>query len=245
MNYDQIDLTKIIFTYMNNFIKISYENPDKKLIIKSPQLKIGYNAKKFEIDNKINYTYTVKLQEHNNDFIEFINNCEDLIIDKINEYKKQRNNKIKYKYNSSIQEGINNELFLKIKLITDKNNNIITKINNINGKVETYETINNNYYINQYIELSNIFITGAGQIYTTWYAHQIVLNPIETVFSDKSLLYELNPNIKTPLAPVFDFVNENAGAVAAKINKPPIISKPTLQLNPSMLLDMKSKLKKA
>lgn len=257
MDYKTVDYSKLLYTtnYNKNFIKISYESVDNKLIIKTPKFKIGHSAKKFETSKRVNYAYSLNI-ENDTEFSKFIYDCEKQILNQINILKEKNElNILDFEYKSSLYKSYNNELFFKIKLLTDKNNEIITQINNINRKVETIDSINTNFYSNQYIELSCIYITMSGEIYSLWYAHQIVLSPIDKIYNLKSLIDELAENEpivptyrKMPLSvepPSLDIPPQAQIHSKPQAQKPPVPKMPVLKLDPNMLTAMRAKLKKS
>jgi hypothetical protein len=254
INYDKIKL--IMPNKMNTslYIKVYYDNTNTKFkfIIQTPKLKIGYSAKKFESFNSINnvsinYCYSLNM-EFAEDFIKFIDNCEAEIIKNINILKKNNPNNIFLKkdleFNSSLYNPSNSmDTYFKLKLITDKTNNIISTIHLINREITTYESIITNNYADQYIELDGISITSDGQIYLIWYAHQIVITPYEKIYTKKSLIDELNPPVSYKINKIIiDKDTENNKETNKETNKPNI--KPLLKIDQNMLLHMKAKLKK-
>ena len=268
MLYTDIDISKIKLTIkknlnknISNYINILYDE-NSKLIIKTPKLKIGYSAKKFESASKINYSYSLNITD-NIEFINFIEKIESHILKNI--YILKKNNLLNYKstmnFNSVLYNPVNSEdIYFNIKLLTDKTNNIITLINFINRDIGTYNNLLLDNLTDQYIEFSGITITNEGNIYSSWYAHQIVISKKEKVFIQKSLLDELICNNSNNNSNHYSNNNSNNDSnsnykqIEKNISSKPIVHNHNQNINTNknipfkidtnMLLQMKSKLKK-
>jgi len=268
MNFKDVEIDKIKLYITSNklnnslatYIKIGYDINKTKFIIQTPKLKVGYSAKKFESNGRYNYCYSLNLED-NDDFINFLLDCEKYIITKIDEMKQNEiiKNKNKMEFFSSLYNPQNSDdIYFKIKLLTDKNNDILTKIHLINRDVSTFESIISGNLLDQYIELDGISITNDGKIYLIWYAHQIVVSPYEKLFIKKLLIDELTQPISSAymssaymssayMSSAYNMssacmsnVNNN---IISKPKEQPIIKKPILKLDQDMLLNMKAKLK--
>ena len=260
MDYKDCDIKKIKFkktTKFNEntfFIGTYYETDTTKdkVIFKTPRLMIGFSCKKFDQYSKCSYSYALDLND-DDEFVKYIQSIDSLIID----YIKKIKSSLKLDeliYNSSLinnnepidDEGSENEsFFLKLKLITDKKNEVMTLIHFNNRKAANYNDLLSGMYSTQYIELSGITIRD-NNIYVNFLVHQVVIIPAEKVFLKKSLLDEVSPVVYNfnPIERLEPTYYKKPESSENKKNDPIIIARPMLTLDPSLLLSMKSKLKK-
>ena len=245
MNYTLFDITNVKYKKIIKYTNGYYINFTNAIIIQPPQMKIGMSCKKSEHGN--NYLYTVIISEELETFKAFIELLEDNIIHHIKTIKKSLLID-ELTFNSALYSPEDSELdYFKIKLIVNKTGQILTLINNNLREMVSFDQIKSDNHLDQYIELSGISITNAGQIYPIWTAHQIVITPILKLYTKKLLLDELYPkSIERSFHPREVTLDPIIKSHGTGISKPTVSTeavKNVLKLNPSMLMNMKANLK--
>lgn len=253
MNYQDLDLTMIKFKkpikFNNGYYIAIHDASAEGIIIQTPIMRICYGCNTRNpgvITNtfKKYYNYSVTATEEFTNFIEkFEENC-------ISHLKKIKHSIVlpsheaNFTFNSSINLLEDSDPIFKIKLITDKEGNILTLLNLNTGEEIDISYIKPDNNIIQYIECSGISISNDGQVYPIWTAHQLVVIPISKIYKKKLLLDVLN---KThPEHYSCSINNRNVShkeppKVVNIVSKP--APKPKIMLDSSMLQNMKSKLK--
>ena len=193
------------------------------------------------------------------DFAKFIEQFEEVCIQHLKQIKHtiilSSSPSTNFTFNSATSASDDVDPVFKIKLITDKDGNIMTLLNLHNGVPADISYLKIDNSVVQYIECSGISITNEGQVYPIWIAHQIVIIPFSKIYKKKLLLdvlHEMHPesyviipkeNIITPknIIPenrVRAIKDTNANATGNAISKGI-----KLTIDPNMLQKMRSKLK--
>lgn len=183
-------------------------------IIKTPRLKVKYGAKQWnsQTSSAASWNYCVGLYNYDIDpdikhFYEAIKEYDKQIITYWTSNKKTWNikhhTKIKAKYFTALRRRAPDEdPYFNLKLIVDKNGDVLTSINNMNREKLMPTDIGYGKHVDQYISPSCVLFNDTG-IYPFWQAHQIVVSHIERVFLESCLLDNLMPTMDTsiPLPP--------------------------------------------
>jgi len=124
----------------------------------------------------------------------------------------RQHSKIKAKYFTALRRRErDDDPYLCIKLIADKDGKVLTSINTKGRGSEprrdlSPEEISYGKYVDQYISPSFVLFNSSG-IHPFWQAHQVVISPIERIFLENCLLDVLDPQlvvvpVPPPLAPL-------------------------------------------
>lgn len=244
INFDNIIFRKPVAFESGWFSAVWYKNGrnSEKLIIRPPRLRILYGAKKFDTS----YCYCVSLSDYDisddvNDFLEFLKQCDTTTINYFRANRKEWNIDIggRMKYNPALsRKNKDQDFYLKIKLLQNKNQEVITTIFSSDRKRLAVEDIIYGKYADQYLEYCGISISEEGIIYPVWYAHQLVISPYERLFVDKLLLDDVSPMLHVAQAVPYVPPVPKVGSGPAQ-NLPKI----TAMISADMLQSMKSRLK--
>jgi hypothetical protein len=279
-NYAELDFNRIKFKkpvkYSNGYYIGITDIINEGIIIESPKLKICYscntralsgtNNRKTSSNNYYNYSVTVP-----EDFANFLSQFEDVCITHLKKIKhmlilNSTNSPPNFVFNSAVIPNEESDPIFKIKLITDKDGNIITMISMNNGTPGDIAYLKTDNSVVQYIECSGISITNEGQVYPIWIAHQIVIIPYSKIYKKKMLLdvlREKHPDLysctpaPTRIAGIGTGMSPGIGTGITYENPMRRIKQDTednkimnipprnafISLDPNMLQNMKSKLK--
>lgn len=237
MNKKVIELTpeniaKIILKRPKETARHTIDNPeyiseiwyldDERLyqpIVQTPRLKIKYGAKKWDASGSgsASWSYCVGLYNYDIDpeikrFYDSIKEYDKHIISYWTSNKKSWNlrqhSKIKAKYFTALRRRErDDDPYLCIKLIADKDGKVLTSINTKERGSEprrdlSPEEISYGNYVDQYISPSFVLFNSTG-IHPFWQAHQIVISPIERIFLENCLLDVLDPQLLVPETPTY------------------------------------------
>lgn len=228
--------------YNNGYYINIYDNSFENIIIQTPKLKICYScvpSKNSGIKNR-SYYYSVLL---NDELTTFIQEFEELSIIHLKKIKSSLGIS-KFTFNSCIHINETTEnAAMKIKLITDKDANILTLINMNTREVIDFSNIKTDYQSIQFIEFSGLSITNDGSVYPILVAHQIVIFPIYKIYKKKLLIDILALKDDNGITEV----RSDLGIPNRKSKQHPPQQqnngKTVFKLDPNMLQNMKAKLK--
>jgi len=179
-------------------------------IVQTPRLKVKYGARKWDggaAAVSAPWSYCVGLYNYDIDpeikrFYDSIKDYDKHVMSFWTSNKKSWNlrqhSKIKAKYFTALQRRErDDDPYLCIKLIADKDGKVLTSINTKERGTEPRRDlppteIDYGKYVDQYISPSFVLFNSTG-IHPYWQAHQVVMSPIERIFLENCLLDVLDP----------------------------------------------------
>jgi hypothetical protein len=161
------------------------------------------------------------------------------IIKQFNTKNKSWTLPVKKVYSSALMRKSNDhEFYLKLKLLQDKEDKILTTITNADRTPADADDILYGKYTDQYIALAFVFYNDTG-IQPIWQAHQIVISEYERIFLSQCLLDTITPPVITYIPPPPQVAN-----FTRAIPPPPPLAGPIRHfVQPADLANIKSKLK--
>jgi len=248
LDFSEIKMDNIIFRqpikYENGWFCEVWHKKDRKsskIIVQTPRMKIKYGARQFTTDEKHSYSYCLSFQDEDinddiHDFLEFIKNIDKVSATKFSakrtDWGIELQNDNKFRYKSALSRKKPGSPFLmKIKLIQDREGNILTNISSNERNKKQYTDIVFGSYTDQYLEFSGLSVNKLGTIYPVWQAHQVVVSHQERLFLDKLLLDDINPPPPPPTHTFSAFPPPIRRSVPVS-SAPPVTQKPNGPLKP-------------
>ncbi len=177
-----------------------------KPIIQTPRLKIKYGARRFRDDAPYSYCvsmYNRDIDQNIEKFYTMLREFDQYAIKTYNTHRKdwQLNGSligVVNKYWSALRrKTTKDEYYLKLKLLADADETMLTTINNDRRERCTPEDIKFGCYSDQYIGPAYIVYNKEG-IHPIWHVHQLVISDIEKVFLRDCLLDQITTPYETP-----------------------------------------------
>ncbi len=198
------------------FSEAIYKNSrlGKKLITRTPRMKIFYSAKKIGESTTFCISFCDRdINDDVQDYYKFVNfidkTSEEKFVELNREYKITGKGQVTLKH-SLCRKSRNHSYYMKVKLLEetnqdkdkDKDKVILTKINKDNRNEACFEDIKYNFYVEQYLEFCGIWGDTVKKIIKPiWISHQIVISKHERQFLSKLLLDDISPYESIP-API-------------------------------------------
>lgn len=222
--------------------EIWYKDTDGKIyipIIQPPRLRVRYKATQYTPSSS--YSYCVSMYNYDIDpeieeFYKFVQAFDKHIVSMYTDKKAAWDIKgIKNKYWTAMKRKGIDDYYFVVKLIHDKDNAVLTSINNTNRTVCTPSDIIYGIYIDQYISPTYITYNTDG-MHPIWNAHQVVISELEKVFLGNCLLDHISgpgsapPPPPPPGPPGMPFSRRSPARNAPKLTQ----AAPSASLAPSL-----------
>lgn len=233
-------------TVVSKFIEFIYDK--HRILIKTPKLKVAFDSKPYK--NIINVSASFDNMDFDleiNAFYKFIKQIDSHVL---REYKKNKTWRVggdKITFVKSIRKSKPSfPPFLSSRLLGQEDETK-TVIYNHKGMQVSYDKIQRDCFVNQFLEMRGVYIT-AEKMYINFYSHQVLVHPKQELYLDKCILDEFD--IKAPQTAVVRPVittesrhaSELSSAKSSTLPKGPAI--PRMVLDANTLLGAKKKLKK-
>lgn len=178
-----------------------YQTTDGRIIrpiFQTPRLRIMYKAQRFQ-DGLYSYCVSLHGRDIDPNIEKFFNMVQNIDKQIITQFKQKSSEwilpNIKKTYTSAlVRKSDNHEFYLKLKLLEDRDSNILTSIMNSDRTPAKCDDIVYGRYADQYIAPAFVCYHDEG-IQPIWQTHQIVISDCERVFLSRCLLDTIAPPV--------------------------------------------------